>query len=233
MAYAIIRLQGKQYRVSAGERLLVDRLKLDESATFNPDVLFTGGGASDGATVTAKVVGHTLGPKIRIGKYKKRTGYRRHTGYRSRLSEIEIESIGGAKASRSKAAAKPKDDAPKAEETAPKAEAAPKGLPKGYEEMTVADIHDKAKDWKPEQVAAALEYEQANAARKGAMSALESAAGLPDGYAEMTVAQIHDDAKGWPPEQVQAALEYEQAHAARKGAISALESAAEQEEEES
>jgi large subunit ribosomal protein L21 len=223
MAYAIIRLQGKQYRVSEGERLVVDRLKLDESATFKPDVLFTGGGASDGATVTAKVVGHTLGPKIRIGKYKKRTGYRRHTGYRSRLSEIEIESIGGASSSR-KGAAKPKEDAPKAE-------AAPKGLPKGYEDMTVAQIHDDAKSWKPEQVAAALEYEQANAARKGALSALESAAGLPDGYAEMTVAQIHDDAKGWSPEQVQAALEYEQAHAARKGALTALESAAAQEEE--
>ena len=175
MAYAIIRLQGKQYRVSEGERLTVDRLKLDESATFNPDVLFAGGGASEGATVTAKVVGHTLGPKIRIGKYKKRTGYRRHTGYRSRLSEIEIQSIGGAKASRSKAAAKPKDEAPAAEEKAPKAQAAPKGLPKGYEDMTVAQIHDDAKSWKPAEIAAALEYEQAHAARKGAISALESA----------------------------------------------------------
>ena len=91
MAYVIIRLGGKQYRVSEGERLVVDRLKLDESATFNPDVLFAGGGASEGATVTAKVVSHTLGPKIRIGKYKKRTGYRRHTGHRSRLSEFEIQ----------------------------------------------------------------------------------------------------------------------------------------------
>jgi large subunit ribosomal protein L21 len=171
MAYAIIRLGGKQYRVSEGERLVVDRLKLDESATFKPDVLFAGGGASDGATVTARVVGHTLGPKIRIGKYKKRTGYRRHTGYRSHLSEIEIQSIGGAKASGSKAAAKPKEEAP----AEPKAEAAPKGLPKGYEDMTVAQIHDDAKSRKPEQVAAALEYEQANAARKGAISALESA----------------------------------------------------------
>jgi large subunit ribosomal protein L21 len=171
MAYAIIRLGGKQYRVSEGERLVVDRLKLDESATFSPDVLFAGGGASDGATVTARVVGHTLGPKIRIGKYKKRTGYRRHTGYRSRLSEIEIQSIGGAKASRSKAAAKPRDEEPKAAAE----EKAPKGLPKGYEDMTVADISEGAKSWKPEQVAAALEYEQAHAARKTAISALESA----------------------------------------------------------
>ena len=168
MAYAIIRLGGKQYRVSEGERLVVDRLKLDESATFNPDVLFAGGGASDGATVTARVVGHTLGPKIRIGKYKKRTGYRRHTGHRSHLSEIEIQSIGGAKGGR-KAAAKPKEEAPAAEEKAPK------GLPQGYEDMTVAQISENAKSWKPAEIAAALEYEQAHAARKGAISALESA----------------------------------------------------------
>ena len=104
MTYAIIRLGGKQYRVSEGERLLVDRLRFDESATFNPDVLFVGGGGSDGAAVTARVVGHTLGPKIRIGKYKKRTGYKRHTGYRSRLSEIEIQSIGAEKSGRKAAA---------------------------------------------------------------------------------------------------------------------------------
>src|SRR3954454_3458880 len=110
MAYAIIRLGGKQYRVSEGERLVVERLKLDESATFNPDVLFAGGGAEDDVTVTARVVGHTLGPKIRIGKYKKRTGSARHTGHRSHLSEIEIHSIGGAKSSR-KPAAKPNDEA--------------------------------------------------------------------------------------------------------------------------
>jgi large subunit ribosomal protein L21 len=179
MTYAIIRLGGKQYRVSEGERLVVDRLKLDESATFSPDVLFAGGGASEGATVTARVVGHTLGPKIRIGKYKKRTGYRRHTGHRSHLSEIEIQSIGGAKSSR-KAAAKPAEEkaAPaetKAAQADTTAEARPKDLPKGYEDMTVAQIHDAAGTWKPEQVAAALEYEQAHAARKGALHALEVA----------------------------------------------------------
>ena len=174
MTYAIIRLGGKQYRVSEGERLVVDRLKLDESATFSPDVLFTGGGASEGAAVTARVVGHTRGPKIRIGKYKKRTGYRRHTGFRSHLSEIEIQSIGGGKSS-GKAAAKPKQEAAPVAEATPATEQTPKDLPKGYEDMTVAQIHDDAKTWKPDQVAAALEYEQAHAARKGAIHALETA----------------------------------------------------------
>jgi len=101
MSYAIITLGGKQYRVREGERLLVDKLATDEGTTFNPRVLLVGGdGTTDlspTTTVTARVVGHQLGEKIRIGKYKKRTGYRKHNGYRSRLTQIEIESIGGAK----------------------------------------------------------------------------------------------------------------------------------------
>ena len=106
-SYAIISLGGKQYRVSEGERLLVDRLRADEGATLEPRVLLVGGnGAPDlspSATVTARVVGHELGEKIRIGKYRRRTGYKKHTGHRSKLTRIEIESIGAAK--RAKAAA--------------------------------------------------------------------------------------------------------------------------------
>jgi large subunit ribosomal protein L21 len=99
MTYAIIRVGGKQYRVHEGERLLVDRLGDDEGKTFQPELLFLGGdGQADlapkGLTVTARVVGHVLGEKVRIGKYRRRTGYRRHAGHRSRLSEIEIERIG-------------------------------------------------------------------------------------------------------------------------------------------
>ncbi len=100
MAYAIISLGGKQYRVQEGERLLVDRLPTEEGKTFNPEVLMLGG---DGAfelapktQVTARVIGSPLGEKIRIGKYRPKSGYRRHTGFRAKLSQIEIESIGGA-----------------------------------------------------------------------------------------------------------------------------------------
>jgi large subunit ribosomal protein L21 len=165
MTYAIIRLGGKQYRVSEGERLLVDRLKLDERATFNPDVLFVGGDGGGTATVTARVVGHTLGPKIRIGKYRKRTGYRRHTGHRSRFSEIEIESIAAKKAT--KKAAEPE----KAKAAAP----AVVGLPEGFADMTVAQVSDGATSWSLAELQAALEYEREHSARKGAISALESA----------------------------------------------------------
>jgi large subunit ribosomal protein L21 len=169
MDYAIIRLGGKQYRVREGETLVVDRVKADEGKSFNPDVLL-----GDGA-VTAKVIAHERGPKIRIGKYKRRTGYKRHNGFRAATSRIEI-SLGGA----AKKAAAPKAAEPKAE-TATKAEAAPaadehvKGMPSGYEEMTVAQVSEGAKTWNRPMLEAALEYEQAHAARKGAISALEAA----------------------------------------------------------
>ncbi len=127
MAYAIISLGGKQYRVQEGQRLLVDRVGHAEGKTFHPDVLFLGGdGKAEFAPktqVTAKVLGETLGEKIRIGKYKKRTGYRRHTGHRAKLSQIEITSI-GAKTAAAKPAAKAAAEKPKP--VAEKAPAKPK-----------------------------------------------------------------------------------------------------------
>src|SRR3954465_7910858 len=125
MAYAIVKLGGKQYRVQEGEYLLVDRLAVDENKTFHPEVLFVGGdGQADlapkGVTVTAKVLAHEQGQKIRIGKYKKRTGYKRHNGFRASLSRVQIESI-GKKATR---AAAPKPEA--ATEEKPKAAPKPK-----------------------------------------------------------------------------------------------------------
>ena len=174
MSYAIISLGGKQYRVREGERLLVDRLPNDEGQTFTPRVLLTGGGdgeaqlSPEGVTVTARVVGHVLGEKIRIGKYRPKSGYRRHTGYRSRLSQIEIESIaaGGRKASRAAAKAAPAADAqPLAQDAAPV----------GYEGLKVAEVAAWAEGRHVDELRLALEYEQAHGARKGAIGALESA----------------------------------------------------------
>jgi large subunit ribosomal protein L21 len=168
MDYAIIRLGGKQYRVREGETLVVDRVKADEGKTFTPDVLL-----GDGATVTAKVLAHERGPKILIGKYKKRTGYKRHTGFRAATSRIEI-SLGGA--------AKPPAAQKKAPAVVTPAVSAPaatedhvKGMPSGYETMTVAQIADGSKSWTHPMLEAALEYERAHAARKGAIAALDSA----------------------------------------------------------
>jgi large subunit ribosomal protein L21 len=173
MSYAIISLGGKQYRVREGERLLVDRLALEDGASFTPAVLLAGG---DGApklapgdvVVTAKVVAQAKGPKIRIGKYKQRTGYKRHTGFRAALTQIQIESIGAGKAKQ--AAAKP--DAAATD--------VPAGLPDGYGDLTVAQVKEAAPSWDAAALAAALEYEQAHGKRKGAIAALESAISQED-----------------------------------------------------
>jgi large subunit ribosomal protein L21 len=177
-SYAIISLGGKQYRVHEGERLLVDRLRADEGATVEPRVLLVGGnGAPDlapSATVTARVVGHELGEKIRIGKYKRRTGYKKHTGHRSKLTRIEIESIGAASKQAAKSAAE-SEPKPKTEETpAPKAEKAAAAGP-DVEAMTIPQITEAAAGWSREEVEAALEAERSGKARKGALAALESA----------------------------------------------------------
>ena len=130
-SYAIISVGGKQYRVREGERLLVDRVGTDEGKTFQPNVLLVGDGAAaelgpKGTAVTALVVGHVLGEKIRIGKYRPKSGYRKHTGYRSRLSQIEIESIGAKKAAAKKEAAPAAEKKPAAEKAAAEKPAARK-----------------------------------------------------------------------------------------------------------
>ncbi len=185
MAYAIISVGGKQYRVQEGEKLTVDRLKTEEGKTLNPMVLLFGDEkktelSPKSVTVTARVVGHVKGEKIRIGKYKKRTGYKRHTGFRASLTELQIEKIGA------RGSAAPKDEAPAAKpaaaaKPAPAKAAAPAkgervaGMPKDYEELTVAGVAEAAPDWRRPMLEAALQFERANAARKGAIAALESA----------------------------------------------------------
>ncbi|HEU5243813.1 MAG TPA: 50S ribosomal protein L21 [Gaiellaceae bacterium] len=173
-SYAIISLGGKQYRVSEGERLLVDRLRADEGATLEPRVLLVGGNGtpdlSPSTTVTARVVGHELGEKIRIGKYRRRTGYKKHAGHRSKLTRIEIESIGsGERAAKSAAKQKAGGDA----KTAAKAETPAAGP--DVEAMTIPQITEAAAGWSREEIEAALEVERSGKARKGAVAALESA----------------------------------------------------------
>ena len=183
MSYAIISLGGKQYRVREGERLLVDRVPTEEGKTFHPEVLLLGGDGkfelAPKTQVTARVVGSALGEKVTIGKYRPKTGYRRKTGFRAKLSQIEIESIGGAARKAAPAKAPAKQEAPAKKEAPAKqeAEAAPAKLPRGYADMTVADINEQVARWSDEQVEAALEYERAHAKRKGAIAALEAKKG--------------------------------------------------------
>src|SRR2546423_11084287 len=95
-------------------------------------------------------------------------GYLRHKVFRAALAQIETQSMGAGKraAEKEPAAAKPKVEAQEARGAEP---------PRGYADFTVADINEKSKRWKLEQLEAALEFEQAHANRKGALAALEAA----------------------------------------------------------
>jgi len=98
--YAVIEIGGKQYKVEKGDEVVVDRLNLDEGKTITLNPVLLGGEKKavtpdelKGAKVKAKVEEHLLGKKIRVFKYKPKTGYRRMRGHRSRLSRISIQSI--------------------------------------------------------------------------------------------------------------------------------------------
>ncbi len=184
-SYAVIRVGGKQYRVREGERLLVDRLAAEPGNTFTPDVLLADGDLDSKAVVTVKVLDHVKGEKIRIGKYRPKNGYRKHTGFRASLTRIEVESIGAGKA---RAAAKKSAEPAPAEAAAPEKAASdkatpekpaapekPKGLPQGYGDLTVAQIAEAAPAWNRPMLEAALAYEQEHGKRKGALAAIESA----------------------------------------------------------
>jgi len=103
MAYAIIEMGGKQYRVEEGDSVLVDRVGEDEGAKVSPRaLLYTDGkdAVMDGADlgkvkVEAMVTEHLKGPKIRISTYRPKKRTRRTMGHRSLLSRLEIKKISG------------------------------------------------------------------------------------------------------------------------------------------
>lgn len=102
MAYAIVKTGGKQYRVESGQELVVERLAVDAGSTVELQPLLVrstkatfAGDALAKAKVTAKVLGHERGEKIRIFKFKPKRGYKRTTGHRQELTRIEIQEIKG------------------------------------------------------------------------------------------------------------------------------------------
>jgi len=108
MNYAVIKTGGKQYKVAQGDVISVERVtvKPEEIITFSEVLMLTDNGQVQfgqphltGLTVTGKVLEHFRGEKIRVAKFKAKARYRRVTGHRQELSKIQIESIGGKKAS--------------------------------------------------------------------------------------------------------------------------------------
>ena len=100
--YAVIKTGGKQYRVSAGEKLKIERIagdvgqeiELDQVLLVaDGDALKMGAPLVAGARVRAKVVEHGRGDKVRIFKLNRRKHYRRTQGHRQNYTEIEILGI--------------------------------------------------------------------------------------------------------------------------------------------
>ena len=98
--YAVVRTGGKQYKVSEGDVIEVEKLS-DGSGTIRLTPLLVvddegkarTGGEISGASVTAKVVGESKGPKLKIFKYRSKSRYRRNLGHRQRYSRLEISQI--------------------------------------------------------------------------------------------------------------------------------------------
>jgi large subunit ribosomal protein L21 len=102
MSYAVIKTGGKQYRVEEGQTLLVERLPDEPGATIDlTPILLAGDGdpVLDTAKlakspVKAEIVGHELGPQLRVFKFKPKRGYKRRTGHRQELTRLRITKIG-------------------------------------------------------------------------------------------------------------------------------------------
>ena len=101
--YAVIKTGGKQYKVSKGDILRIEKLpkQVGESVTF-ADVLLVGGDAIKigtptvaGAKVEAKVMSQEKGKKVVIFKFRRRKNYRRKQGHRQPFTTIEVTSITG------------------------------------------------------------------------------------------------------------------------------------------
>jgi large subunit ribosomal protein L21 len=100
--YAVIKTGGKQYRVTKGDKLKVEKLPVEAGSSVEiNDVLMIGDGAQvkvgsplvDGGKVTATVVSHGRGDKIEIIKFKRRKHHQKRTGHRQDYTEIEITNI--------------------------------------------------------------------------------------------------------------------------------------------
>ncbi len=119
--YAIVKTGGKQYRVERGQTLLVERLAAEQGASvaLEPILYRSEDAVFDAASlkkvkVTAKVVAHERGEKLRVFKFKPKRGYKRRTGHRQELTRIEVTDIrigthppAAAKQAAPKSAAKP------------------------------------------------------------------------------------------------------------------------------
>ena len=156
--YAVVSSGGKQYRVEAGNELILERVPGDAGASITFDrVLLVGDGEAvtvgtptvDGATVSGTVLGEALGPKLIVFKFKQKATYRRKNGHRQHLTRVRIDEINaGGKGSKARSKAETADEAAPegatATETAEKKPAARTRKP-AAKAADKADATDEAK----------------------------------------------------------------------------------------
>ena len=128
--FAIVRTGGKQYRVAAGDKIVVEKLAGEAGDTITlSDVLLAGDGgelkSTEGLTVSAEIIAQAKADKVTVFKKKRRHNYRRKRGHRQQHTILKIIGIGDQKAAPKKAAAKKEEAAPAAPTEAPAAEAKP------------------------------------------------------------------------------------------------------------
>ena len=127
--FAIVRTGGKQYRVAAGDKIVVEKLDGEAgSAVTLGDVLLAGEGSElkpvDGLTVSAEIVAQAKGEKVIVFKKRRRHNYRRKNGHRQQHTILKITAIGAQEAKKKAAPKAKKAAAPEAAEgEAPAAEA--------------------------------------------------------------------------------------------------------------
>ena len=114
--FAIVRTGGKQYRVAAGDKIVVEKMDGDAGASVTlGDVLLAGDGSElksvAGLTVAAEIVAQAKGEKVIVFKKRRRHNYRRKNGHRQNHTILKIVSIGAAEQKQAKAAKAKKADA--------------------------------------------------------------------------------------------------------------------------
>jgi large subunit ribosomal protein L21 len=158
--FAVVRTGGKQYRVTAGDKIVVEKLAGEAGDRIDiTDILLAGEGSDlkpvSGLTVGAEIVAQAKGEKVTVFKKRRRHNYRRKKGHRQQHTILRIVSIGGEKAK----AAKPKAETAPAEAPAPapaKAAKEPKAEApaKAAEPKAKADKAPSTKDAAPAKAAA-------------------------------------------------------------------------------
>ncbi|MGJ6981537.1 50S ribosomal protein L21 [Aestuariimicrobium soli] len=99
--YAIVRSGGRQHKVAVGDVVEIDKVsdkvgssvELQALLLVDGDTVTSDKGALDKASITAEVVAETKGPKIRILKYKNKTGYKKRQGHRQRYTQVKVTDI--------------------------------------------------------------------------------------------------------------------------------------------